>query len=296
MIPGIYKITMAEYLELPAFNSSLATLILSESPRHAWTNSWLNPNRERETSKIADIGTVAHTALLEGNFFFVTVIDREDYVGKKGGVPIGWTNDAIREARDAAYAAGKTPILKDNMPAIEAMVKVAEEYIGKSDISGVFKFGEPEATIIWQDGPTLCKARPDWLSDTTVLHYKTTTGSVNPRVFSRLAENMGYDVALMFYLRGAAAVDQREGRSHYILAQEQNAPYACKLFDLSQPMADIAARKVDRALNAWASCVASGRWPAYDGSVHSIEITPWAIAAEEQTAFTEKELEGGIPL
>ena len=296
MNPGIYDISMAEYLAIPAFSSGLAHTILSASPLHAWTKSWLNPNREREESKTADIGTVAHAALLEGNFDFVVWIDRNDYPGEKGGIPVGWTTKAIKEARDATYAEGKTPILTDDKAAIDAMVAAAKSYIAGSEIAGVFDSGKAEQTITWQEGDILCKSRPDWLSDNYLLHYKTTKGSVNPQTFSRLATNSGYDLAMMFYLRGLEAVLPDSQAQHYLLAQEQSEPYACKLFDLSGPLADVAAHKAGRAINAWASCMKSGKWPAYDGSVHSIELAPWDLAKEEQTQFTEEELKDGIPL
>lgn len=141
------------------------------------------------------------------------------------------------------------------------------------------------------------------MNEKTLLHVKTTTGSVNPRAFSRVADGMGYDVAMMFYLRGMLAIEPDTVRDHYILAIEQEPPYACKLFDLSSAKADVAERKVERALNAWAACTKSGKWPAYDGSVHSIDLMPWELAqaeedmqADESSRFTAEELRGGIPL
>lgn len=270
LAPGIHTISMEEYLAIPAFSSGLAHTILTASPRHAWTDSWLNPNLEPWNSEVADIGTYAHACLLEGGTSALHMVDADD-----------WRTKAAQGQRDQARAEGKLPILARKVSQVEAMVKAARAYIAASEIAGIFDSGKAEQTLIWSESmvacEVLCKARPDWLSETILLHYKTTKASVNPLSFSRTASNMGYDVAMMFYLRGLEAVKPDHEAQHFLLAQEQIEPFACKLFDLSAPLADVAAHKVSRAINAWASCMNSGKWPAYDGAIHSIELKPWDL-------------------
>ena len=274
---GIFDMPMSEYLALPALSSGRCHTILSQSPMHAKMES-------DDANSEMDLGTYAHAMLLEGGHDGLVVIDADD-----------WRTKAAKEARDAARAEGKTPILARKIAEVERMVKFAKEYVEQSEIAGIFESGKPEQVIIWHDGDTLCKARPDWLSDKYLLHFKTTKSSVEPRAFSRTAVNCGYDLAMMFYLRGLEAVQPDNQVQHFILAQEQAEPFACKLFDLSAPLRDVAMVKVGRAIRAWESCTKSGRWPAYSGEVHSIEITPWALAQSEEDMLTEKELEGGIP-
>ena len=255
-----------------------------------------NPAREDDSNKASDIGTVAHDVLLEGGTGIIERIDPNDYPAEKtGAIPAGWTNKAIRAARDAARAAGKIPLLPADVDAVTAMVESAKAFIATSELAGVFDTGAPEQTVVWQDGATLCKARPDWLNADVCLHLKTTARSVNPSAFARMAINMGYDVSLAFYARGI------ERDRHLILAIEQEPPYACKLFGLSSAQADISARKVERAINTWAACVKAGKFPAYNGSVHYIEPTSWEMAKAESSMlddqqFSEEELENGIPL
>ncbi len=290
------RMSMAEYLAVKAFSSGMAVRILQQSPLHAWIDSPWNPAREDDSSKATDIGTVAHDVLLEGGTGIIERIDPNDYPAEKtGAIPTGWTNKAIRAARDAARAAGKIPLFPDDVAAVTAMVDAAHEFLATSELAGVFETGAPEQTIVWQDGATLCKARPDWLNADVCLHLKTTARSVNPGAFERMAINMGYDVSLAFYARGI------ERDRHLILAIEQEPPYACKLFGLSNAQADISARKVERAIATWAACMKAGKFPAYDGSVHWIEPTPWDMAKAEHDMveaeqFSEKELSDGIPL
>lgn len=283
MKTGIYDMQMAEYLALPALSSGTAFAALNDSPYEAWFDSAFNPARVDEPAKESDIGSCAHALFLEGSAAKICVVQPEDYRSKptkdnpEGNIPKGWTNDAIKAARDAARSNGLIPLLPWDMPPLRAMVDEAKRYLATTKISGLFASGKPEQTIIWQDGDVLCKARPDWLSDTTLLHFKTTNVSVNPRAFGRLAVNSGYDFALMFYLRGLSIAAPDMDVDHYILAQRQTPPHSCKLFDLSPDMAGLTAGRVARAIALWAKCQAAGKWPTYDGSVHSIEPTSWQM-------------------
>ena len=285
MSNALVSMTMAEYLALYALSSGVAHTILSASPLHAR----FAQQNERTASSEMDIGTFAHAMLLEGGTSALVVVEADD-----------WRTKAAKEQRDAARAEGKLPILAHKLSAVEAMVKAAQHYINTSDITGLWKDGKPEQTLIWTEthdaGEVPCKARFDWLGERYALHYKTTQASVNPRAFSRLVANSGYDFALMFYLRGLNTVLPDNEAQHFILAQEQVAPYACKLFDLTSARADVAERQVERAIGVWARCQASGNWPAYDGSVHSIDLTAWELAQAEEDILTDQELEHGIPL
>lgn len=271
--PGVYaNIPMERYLSAKAFSSGMANRILTQSPRHAWIDSPWNPNRESEDNAASDLGTVAHDVLLEGGTGIIERIDPNDHPAEKtGAIPTGWTNKSIRAARDAARAAGKIPLFPADVDAVTAMVAAAHEFLATSELAGVFDTGAPEQTVVWQDGTTLCKARPDWLNADVCLHLKTTKRSVRPEAFERMAINMGYDVSLAFYARGI------ERERHLILAIEQDPPYACKLFALSSAQEDISARKVERAINTWAACMKAGKFPAYDGSVHYIEPSSWQM-------------------
>ena len=297
VVPGIYPdMSMTDYLAIKAFSSGMAHRILTQSPLHAWIDSPWNPNRKDESNKASNIGTITHDVLLEGGTDLLVRIDPNDYPTKSSGnIPDGWTNKDIRAARDAALAEGKIPLFPVDIDAVTAMVESAKEYIATTNFPMVLTQGSPEQTCIWHEDGILCKARPDRLTDDVCLHVKTTKRSVRPESFERLIINEGYDVSIAFYARG---IDREH---HLILAIEQKPPYACKLFGLSSAQAEISARKVERAINTWAACMKSGRFPAYDGSVHYIEPTGWEIMKaeadeREDTNFSEKELEEGIPL
>lgn len=282
---GIYSgLPMAAYLAdpcvEPSLSSSIAITMLQKSPFHAWANHARNPKRiTRDDSKVADIGSVAHELLLEKSENSVCVINPEDYPGKRGGVPVGWTNDAIREARDAARAEGKTPLLLEDMDTCRAMLAAANEFIARSQIAGVFDAGEAEAVAISQEDDVWLRCRPDWLTHdkSLAVHLKTTARSAEPDSFIRgLLCSMGYDVALAFYAR---VIEGATGSapSSCILVQEQAAPYACSLIGLSPGMMDIAERKVEQAIKTWRRGIHTNCWPAYPTSICYAEPRDWQL-------------------
>ncbi len=290
MQPGIYDgIPMADYVSdkvcpEPSLSSSCAFTLSRLSPLHAYTSHpRLGGNRGAE-SGIADHGSVAHDLFLGGEGA-IAVIEPDLYPAKNGNVPDGWTNQAIRDARDAARANGLTPILAHEMPAIRTMVEVANEFIDKSELAGILKRGKSEQTIVWRDGSAWCRVRPDWLTDKhdVMLSYKTTDAKLHPETFARgIFRGMGYDFGHRFYARGLASVTRRNDALDVTLVQQQSAPYSCALIGLSPAKAMIDDDRVERSIRTWERCLASGEWPGYGGRIYYVEPTAWELAQAEQ--------------
>lgn len=288
MKTGIHeKIPMADYLASTALSSGMCHTLLTQSPFHAWHDSALNPNLERENSKTADIGVYAHAMLLEGGLDKLVIVEADD-----------WRTKAAREQRDEAYASGKLPILGCKVDEVAEMREAAYAYIHESEIAGVFDHGKPELTMVWQEGDIMCRARPDWLTDdrSILLHYKTTAGSVSPTSFSRTITNSGYAQAVQFYYRGLGTLEPETLRKtrHIIFCQDQARPFACALYELAPSLETIASSQIDRAIETWKQCVARQKWPAYEGRVIAIEAKPWEIAQAEEDMLTADELSGGM--
>lgn len=296
MAPGIYSdVPLDAYVgdtltPSPSLSSGIAHTIVAQSPLHAFTDHpRLNPHHVSVEKTVFDIGTAAHEALLQG-LDRCEVIDAPD-----------WRTKDAKEAREAARAAGKLPLLTKHYAPLETMVETAKAYLARTELAGLFADGEPEATIIWQEGATWLRARPDYLSNdrTVMLHYKTCSGSAQPEAFIRGPLcSMGYDMAAAFYDRGLAEVAGTMPKSVF-LAQETSPPYSCSLIALAPALADIASSKVNRAIELWTHCMTTGRWPAYPTRIAYAEPTAWMLAAEQEheyKRFTEEELAGGVPL
>lgn len=296
MKTGIFQMTMPEYLQIKALSSGLIHTMLAQSPEHA---AYEQQQPDGEMSAIAEHGVAVHDALLEG-VNRIAVINPQDYAGPRGGVPKGWTNDAIKAARDVARSNGKLPMFPETAAEVLNAVQAARDFIARSELKGVFDSGKPEQVLIWNEGDVLCKARPDWLNDKVLVHVKTTAGSAQPESWIRnQLTPMGYDCAWGFYRRGLMELTGKDPQ-HVFLVIEQNAPYGCSLVSLAPAFAEMADSKVSRAIAQWQKCVASGRFPGYTTRIAYAEPKPWELAGEEEaslnTVFSPEQLEGGIPL
>ena len=278
---GMYsKVDMQDYLALDALSSGLCHTLLSQSPAHARYRQ-LHP---MASTPAMDLGTVAHQLLLEGNENRVVLVEAKD-----------WRKKAAREGREAAYAAGRLPLLAETMGEVRVMADVAERFIQTSEIAWAFAHGDPEMTLVWDEGGICCKARPDWLSESmgVVVHFKTTGRSANPESFSSHLVEMGYDLAAAFYERGLRNVTGQDPSrvSSYFLVQETAQPYACSLVGLAPSLMEIATVKVEHAIQVWTQCITAQHWPGYPTRTCHIEARSWQItqAAENALGWNDHE-------
>lgn len=277
--PGLYHdLPMAAYLAdpapVPSLSSGCAHTLLTQSPLHAWRSHPRCPARvPGDEGANMDIGSIAHALLLEQTEDNVVEIDAPDYKTK-----------LAREARDAARAEGKHPVLAHKMPAIRALVGAARDYLAGSDLAGILDDGVPEATMLWQDEGTWCRARPDWISGDqgVLLHVKTTGGSAHPASWIRAQLlNSGYDLAAVHYQHGARALGMDRAESVFLVI-ETDPPHGCSLVGLTPALRELAAGKHERASRIWRTCLARGFWPAYPSSIAYAEAPAWAIAQAEE--------------
>ena len=291
--PGLYcDVPMAAYLADPTPGISLSSgcvhTLLTQSAFHAWCGHPKNPKRvPGDESAVMDIGTIAHEMLLEGSEDCAVVLDPRDYPGKRGGIPDGYTNDAIRAARDEARATGKKPVLLKDMQRIRPMVAAAHDFIEHSELRGVFAEGAAEQVAVCEEDGVWMRARPDWLTRDGLLHvsFKTTPGSAEPESFIRgRLFSLGHDTALAFYGRVIAGATGTMPSS-CLLVQETSAPYACSLISLAPALADLAESKVSRAINEWRKCLQRQLWPSYPSRICYAEPKPWQLAEEEEHAY-----------
>jgi hypothetical protein len=252
----------------PSLSSSAAFKLITRSPRHVYATHPRFQGERGDDSSIADIGSVAHDLLLGGEGK-IAELDFPD-----------WRTNASKEARDRARADGLTPILSHRMPTVRAMVEAAREFVATSEIAGAFDSGAAEQTVIWREGESWCRCRPDWLNDRIALHVKTTDASARPEPFIRgIMQNMGYGFATRFYDRGLKAVGRHV--SHVLLVIEQNFPHACSLISLTPAKSAVEDARVERAIRLWAQCMATNTWPGYDNRIHYAEPTGWELAEHE---------------
>jgi hypothetical protein len=268
-------VTHDEYLKdpspKPSLSSSIAKLLLTRSPLHAWmAHPRLNPNCVQEESAKFDIGSAAHALLLEGADR-MAVIDAPD-----------WRTNKAKELRDAARAEHKHPVLAHQYASVLKMVEVAQSaWNANDDLRGYTLSGEggdSEHPILWHEGDTYFRAKLDRVSTdrTLIIDYKTTE-CAEPSVFLRQIVSMGYDIQAAFYERAV----QKPYVKFVFLVQEIEPPFACSFIGMPPAFMELGRRKVEKAIAIWKECMASGKWPGYGNRILWAEPPAWEVAKWE---------------
>lgn len=277
-----------DYLRINAVSAGVLNTLTERCPRAAWFDSYLNPAPVRETSDEMDIGTIAHSIVLEGHSDGVAIIDPNDYPAARGGaIPTGWTNQAIRTARDEARAAGKIPILKTRFGEIETIVGSVRAYIEslRDSEPAIWRLFQPEGgaselTMVWSDriGPT-CKIRHDRISaaNDLVVDLKFTSISAEPDAWSRILVREGHYARAAFYRRGVKALTGVEP-DYVFMVCETSPPYLCSLIGVDPAGYELGRSRVEYGLRLWRDCVERDSWPAYPNRVCYPDIPSWEFA------------------
>jgi hypothetical protein len=255
----------------PSLSASAAHTLLTRSAHHCWFgHPRLNPLWQPDASEAADIGTIAHALLLERDGSRIVVVDADD-----------WRTKDARAKRDAARAAGKVPVLAHRMAAIESMAGVATEALQRSpSLSGVVWDGTvAEHTLVWRDGETWCRSRPDLMTadHSVVVDYKTVSRTAEPDAWGRgPLYGSGHDLQAAFALAGLRALGVEQA-TFVFLVQEIEPPYACSLVSLAPAFLAWAEEKRKHAVKVWAECLASSHWPSYPSRICYAEPPAWAV-------------------
>lgn len=284
MTPGIYDMPAERYhadpCDQPSLSSSIASILVSQSPLHAWqAHPRLNPDYQQEEDTKFDRGTAAHEYLLGGENRIVTV-EADD-----------WRTKAAREQRDTIRAEGNLPLLARHFESVQKMAEVAHQAIAEcSDLSGMtLADGKAEQTLIWQGDGITCRARLDWLSNDRklILDYKSTAASAEPNAWVRTLLGMHGDLQAPFYLRGNAATGGPEEARFVFLVQENEPPYACTFIGMPPAFIDLGARKVEHAIKLWRACITSSKWPGYGNLIYWAEPPAYAVTQWEEREISE---------
>lgn len=279
--PGLFAIDEATYhadrvCETPSLSSSLARVLLNESPLHAWhKHPRLNVTPEDEadeTKTTMDVGKVLHAMLL-GNGAEVAVIDAKD-----------WKSKGARDERDVAREAGLTPILAKDYKRARELLKLARQqaanYAELPDLLGPGTIFEHVA--VWQEQGIWCRAMLDMIhvyaDFIAIVDFKSTERSAAPIAIDRQIFNMGYDVQLAFYRRGVMRLLKALHGSKaprvrcFLMSQERMGPGALSIVELDRDVLSLADKKVAAALQLWKTCLTADQWPAYPPFVGTVTL------------------------
>ncbi len=273
--PGIYTISSEDYHRDPvpggSLSSSGARALLPPAgcpAKYRYELEHGGPEKDE-----FDFGHAAHREVL-GDGETIVVVEHDSWR----------TNDA-KAQKAAAYAAGKTPILRHKYD--ETVLPMAEQ-LRRHPIAGKLfapGAGVAEQSLFWWHGAgeqrIMRRARLDWLPRVrkgrrlVVPDYKT-CASAAVEDLVKANGRLGYYMQADWYLAGLEALlDLDQPPAFVFVFQEKTPPY---LVTVAQPRYDtqlLARARNERAINLWRRCRATGTWPGYAEGVVELGIPAW---------------------
>lgn len=282
------SIPMSQYIADPCPTPSVSTgvvqRLVEQTPAHARLFHPRLGGRRDAATEASEKGSAAHAMFAGGDDAIVWVPNRD------------WKKKAAQEARAAAHADGKTPMLtgidkddeydesKDRRMGLESMAAKAIAFLAPLG-AGVF-----EQTLIWQEGGVWCRARPDWLvGDYSAYTDYKTSKSASPAKWIKNQLQGRPDVQAALVLRGLRAIFGDVEREARWLLQEQDPSYECAWVGMwpNDQLWEFADAKVGWAIQRWGECLAANEFPGYGDEVHWAEPNSWKI---------QEAVERGIPV
>lgn len=276
----------ADPCAVPSLSSSIAKVMLDQSPRHAQTQHPKMGGVRREDSKVFDRGALVHKLVL-GKGRDVVVVEAPD-----------WRTKAAQAARDDARDEGKIPVLEDDY--LEA-AWAAKAIVEQLDAIGIVLDGESEVAIAWQElsgrGPVWCRGMLDHVivrDRRAVIYDLKTCRSAHPSACARAVLNYGYDVQAAAYPRALQQLmPQLNGRVDFVfIFAEPRAPFAVTPGRLDDVLRTRGEERWTEAYTAWGDRMFAAKregdvldltapWPAYANGIVTFEAPGWMINAPE---------------
>lgn len=272
--PGVYDIPADQYLGDPVAGGSLSSsgarkLLPPSCPaRFKWERDNGPENRPE-----FDFGHAAHREVL-GVGADLVVVEAKD-----------WRTKAAKEARDAAYANGATPLLAADYDIVLGMAAALRAHPLAAALLQPDR-GKPEQALIWQDSDTGIwrRALVDWLAGLgsrrpIFVDYKTTIRA-DAESLQRTVHKYGYHCQADWYLDGARALGWPADTAFLFIFQEKTPPYLVNVIELDDLALNIAHARNRQAIEIYRDCTTTGMWPGYADDVIYISLPAWAERRE----------------
>ena len=260
----------ADPSERPSLSSHLAGILLARSPAHAkLSHPRFGGAFPEKPSDEMNVGSIIHGLLLGGGAD-VAEIDVENYRTK-----------AAQEARDAAYQAGKVPILHHKY---EALLSTVEEI--KRVLPVDFADSRREVTAIWKSDGCPCRARLDSLFDDWAIVDLKTCENANLSSESRSMFSFGYHRQAVANIEAVETlIPESAGRVKFFdLFVETTPPYGVIMAELAGDFRDLGQRQWKRAKSLWAQCLNVGTFPGYP-QTKTVNAPAWALSEEMEISI-----------
>ena len=257
-----------EYHSGPGVSKSGLWEIATKSPHHF-------QYAPREEKNFFDLGEAGHIAVLEPE-----TLEKRVYRGPDDRRGNKWT-----DAQEYCRIEGKVCLTsKDYDKAL--MIRDTIHADAKLNSLIVSSQSLVEASGFWTDPATgeLCRCRPDlYRPDLKLVIDLKTTSSAHPEKFARSVIDYGYHAQEAFYTDGWRACGQ-DVDGFLFLAVEKSDPFAFGIYELPPSIVEEGRAIMRKALDTYAECKRTDKWPGYAEGVQELKFARWAyknIAAPE---------------
>ncbi len=275
--PGVYDIPAEDYHADPVPGGSLshsgAKKLLPPSCPALFDHERRNPPAPKEH---LEFGTAVHT-LVFGSGAKPVLVDAPN-----------WQTRAAQGKRREIREGGEIPLLPHEMEkASEMATMVRRDPIAAGLLNP--RAGSAEQSLFWQDQRTGIwrRARLDYLPNAApdrriiVPDYKTATALDDESVAKAIQEH-GYHTQADWYLDGVRSLGLAQDATFLFVFQLKSPPHLVRVVGVPESAMAIAAAKNRRAVEIYAECSRTGRWPGFGNGIDYIELPGWAEYRDAQ--------------
>lgn len=267
--PGVYNLPPEVYhadpAPVPSLSSTGARRLLPPScpAKFAYEREHGSP-----TKRELDLGKAAHHLVLGVGPELVT-INADNY-----------RTNAAQAKRDEAHATGAVPLLAHELEQVQQMAAAIRAH---PTAAGLLGQGRPEQALFWVDQATgvWCRALLDWLPSSTtgrpmwLPEYKT-THTAAPERLDKLVLDRGYHIQAAWNIEAVKALGLAHEVEWYWIWQEKTPPYLVTVGPIRDIALRIGTEEVRRAIDLYARCTTTGRWPGYgDDELVPVGLPGW---------------------
>jgi hypothetical protein len=250
----------------PSLSQSIAHILVTESPRHAWLAHPKLGGKKRPATTAMDEGKILHKLLLgEGAKFDLIRAD-------------SFRTKAAQEQRDEAIAAGRVPLLIEKF---EAISTAAERIRENAKTQGFPLEGTPEVALQFTERATkgliMCRSRLDMIAAGHVIYDIKRVSSANPKDIARRFVDNGYDIQWAAYTRAYEQLGGPDvlGRADMVyLFCEAMEPYEVVPVRPDGAIREIGMRRWMKAVRLWEDLLEAKSWPWPGYSDGAIVVSP----------------------
>lgn len=269
--PGVYAMTAADYFADPVPGGSLSSTGARQLVKEAGPAKyrWRMDHPDDDRTEALDFGVAAHHKVLGDLDDRVVLIDADE-----------WRTNAIKDQVEEVRASGRIPIKPKQQAVIDAMADAIER---NPTAAALLRSagGKSEQTLVWRDQASgvWCRARFDYFQTKVegrrviIPDYKTCEDASSD-AFSADARKYGYHQQDDWYRAGVRALGIDDDPAFVFVAQEKKPPYLVNVVELDDTARSIGQQLNRGAINVYAECKRTGRWPGYGEDVWSPSALP----------------------